>query len=260
MSNHGTRRLLILGLDGLSWPLVDPLLEAGVMPHLARLKAEGAWGPLTSVVPTQSATAWASFLSGQNPARHGVFDFMVRQADGTYRHAKPDPASTLWHHLGRGGLGVGVLNFPVTYPPDPVNGFLVSGMLAPRGRTFTHPPALGDELLAAVPGYRIDLEWQLYAGREAALVGELSEMIGQRAEAATYLNDRYRPQCLAVAFTATDRLQHALWRHMDPTHPDYDAAAAARLQDAIHGFYAALDGAVGHLLDNIDGETAVLVL
>jgi len=252
--------MLILGLDGLNWEILEPMLEAGVMPHLARLRQEGAWGPLTSVVPTQSATAWASFITGQNPARHGVLDFVVRQADGTYRHAKPNPAATLWHYLGRGGLRVGVLNFPVTYPPDPVNGFLVSGMLSPTGQTFTHPPALGPELLAEVPSYRLDLEWQLYNNQAGALLDDLVEMTRQRARAARYLRDRYEPDCLAVAFVGPDRLQHTLWRHLDPGHPHHDPAEAGVLAPAIHGFYATLDEAVGQLVAEAGRETTVIVL
>jgi predicted AlkP superfamily phosphohydrolase/phosphomutase len=252
--------MLILGLDGLNWDLLAPILAAGAMPHLARLQREGAWGPLASVVPTQSATAWASFITGQNPARHGVLDFVVRRADGTYRHAKPNPATTLWHHLGRGGLRVGVLNFPVTYPPDAVNGFLVSGMLSPTGKTFTHPPALGPELLGRVPGYRLDLEWQIYNNREGALLQDLVEMTRQRARAARYLRDRYEPDCLAVAFVGPDRLQHALWRHLDPGHPRHDAGQAEALTGAIYGFYATLDEAVGQLVTEAGPETTVILL
>lgn len=258
--------MLIIGLDGLSWNLLDPLMEAGVTPQLARLRSQGAWGPLTSVVPTQSASAWASFITGQNPARHGVVDFTVRQSDGSYRHAKPDPGSTLWHCLGRGGLRVGVLNFPITYPPDPVQGFLISGMLSPKGRTFTYPPTLGDELLSAVPGYRIDLEWQLYAGRERAFIRELLEMTRQRSQACRYLLDHPElagsraPDLFAVAFVGSDRLQHALWRELDPSHPHHDASRSASLTDALHAFYAELDGAVGQLVAAVGEDTTVILL
>jgi predicted AlkP superfamily phosphohydrolase/phosphomutase len=212
------------------------------------------------VIPTQSASAWSSFITGQNPGRHGVFDFMVRRPDGSYRHAKPGPATTLWHLLGLGGLQVGVFNFPVTYPPDPVNGFLVSGMLSPEGQTFTHPPALGDELLAAVPGYRLDLEWQLYGGRDEALLQELTEMTRLRAEAACYLRDRYQPDCLVAAFIGPDRLQHALWRHLDPNHNEHNPGEAAALVGSIHGYYATLDAAVGRLVAGSSAETTVLIL
>ncbi len=253
-------RLLIVGLDGLCWPLLEPLLAAGIMPCLARLRDEGAWGPLTSVVPTHSAAAWTSFLTGQNPARHGITDFMVRQPDGTYRHARPHPATTLWHHLGRGGLRVGAFNFPVSYPPEPVNGFLVSGMLTPRGRTFTYPPELGEELLSRFVDYRFDLEWQLYRGRERALLRDLTAMIGQRAEAACFLRNRYAPDCLAVAFIGPDRLQHALWRHLDPAHPGHDPLQAGALRHDLYRFYAALDRAVGRLVADAGPETTVLVL
>lgn len=260
MSVKNRLRLLILGLDGLNWQLLDPLLEAGVMPHLARLRREGSWGTLASVLPTQSATAWASFITGQNPARHGVLDFMVRQADGTYRHAKPHPETTLWHHLGRKGLTVGILNFPVTYPPDPVNGFLVSGMLTPKGHTFTYPPSLGEELLTEVPAYRIDLEWQLYKGREHALLDDLVHMTRQRARAARLLWDRFAPHCLFVAFTEPDRLQHALWQHLDPAHPRYQAVRADSFAGSIHAFYSTLDQAIGDLTAGLNPDTPILIL
>jgi predicted AlkP superfamily phosphohydrolase/phosphomutase len=260
MDNEYPNRLLIVGLDGLNWQLLTPLLDAGVMPHLDRLKREGAYGPLTSVVPTQSAAAWASFITGQNPARHGVLDFVLRQADGSYRHAKPHREATLWHYAGRAGLRVGVFNFPVTYPPDRVNGFLVSGMLSPKGRTFTHPPGLGDEILSAVPGYRLDLEWQLYAGREGALLRDLTEMTRLRALAARYLQARYPSDLLAVAFVGPDRLQHALWRHLDPTHPHHSPNEAATLAEDLHRFYATLDEALGQLVTAAGDGTAVIVL
>lgn len=260
MANDQVDRLLILGLDGLNWRLLEPLLDAGIMPHLARLRREGAWGDLASVVPTQSASAWSSFITGQSPARHGVFDFTVRQEDGTYRHAKPHPTATLWHYLGRTGKSVGAFNFPVTYPPDPVNGFLVSGMLSPQGRAFTFPPELGDEMLAAVPGYRLDLEWQLYKGREQVFLRDLIEMTRQRAEAACYLRDRYDPDCLAVAFIGPDRLQHALWHLLDSTHPRYSADLDAPMSNLLYGFYAALDDAVGRLVAGTDERTTVIVL
>ncbi len=260
MTYEHPHRLLIVGLDGLHWPVLEPLLDAGVMPHLARLRREGAWGPLTSVVPTQSASAWASFITGQNPGRHGVVDFMERQPDGSYRHAKPSPSTTLWHYAGQAGLRVGVLNFPVTYPPDPVNGFLVSGMLSPRGRSFTYPPSLSGELLSAVPGYRLDLEWQLYAGREDALLSDLIDMTRHRAVAARYLQDRVISDLLAVAFIGPDRLQHALWRHLDPSHPYHDVREASRLAPGIRQFYAALDDALGQLVAAAGDGTGVLVL
>jgi predicted AlkP superfamily phosphohydrolase/phosphomutase len=260
MDNRHSNRLLIVGLDGLNWQLLAPLLDAGAMPNLDRLRREGAYGPLTSVVPTQSAAAWASFITGQNPARHGVLDFTVRHADGTYHHAKPHPEATLWYHAGRAGLRVGVFNFPVTYPPDPVNGFLVSGMLSPRGRTFTHPPGLGGEILSAVPGYRLDLEWQLYAGQERALLRDLTEMTCQRAAVARYLQARHPTDLLAVAFVGPDRLQHALWRHLDPTHPCHSATEAVALSEDLRRFYSTLDQALGELVTAAGDGATVIVL
>ena len=68
-------RVLVIGLDGATWAIARPLMAAGRMPNLARLVEQGAAGSLASTVPPISAAAWVSFLTGQNPGRHGVYQF-----------------------------------------------------------------------------------------------------------------------------------------------------------------------------------------
>ena len=251
---------LIIGLDGLNWPLLEPLLAAGLLPTLARLRREGVAAPLLSVLPTQSASAWASFMTGQQPAVHGVFDFLARQPDGRYRHAKPAPGSTLWAWLNRGGLAVGAINFPVTYPPDPVQPFQVSGMLSLEQPPFTHPPALAAEIRQAVPDYRLDLEWQLYAGRPDALLAELTQMTQARVRLVERLTARHALDVLAVAYISPDRLLHALWWMLDPTHPAADAGLAAQLQPAWEAYWRTLDQAVARTIALAGADTTVFIL
>ncbi|MEW5988257.1 MAG: alkaline phosphatase family protein, partial [Chloroflexota bacterium] len=253
-------RLLLIGLDGVNLHLLHHLLPPAVMPTLRGLMAGGAAGPLTSVFPTHSAAAWASFVTGQTPAGHGVFDFMARQSDGRYRHAQPDPQTTLWHTLGQAGYRGGVLNFPVTYPPMPVNGWLVSGMLSPNLDTFTYPAELAGELKAAFPDYLLDVEWKLFDGDPVGLLSKLTAMTQQRGRVARYLLAGEPLDYLAVAFIATDRAQHALWRYLEPDHPYFDAKAAEWLRPALHHFYHTLDEAVAGLLDCVEPETTVIVL
>ncbi len=191
---------------------------------------------------------------------HGVFDFLARQPDGAYRHAKPAPESTLWAWLNRAGCRVGVVNFPVTYPPDPVQPFQVSGMLSLEQPPFTHPSALASEIRQAVPDYRLDLEWQLYAGRPADLLADLTQMTQARIRLVEMLAARHALDVLAVAYISPDRLLHALWWMLDPTHPAADARLAAALQPAWETYWRTLDAAVARTIALAGAETTVFIL
>lgn len=252
--------LLILGLDGLNLPLIHDLLPAAVWPNLHSLMAAGQSGPLRSVFPTHSAAAWASFMTGQTPARHGVLDFMQRQPDGHYRHARPDPAATLWHSLGQHGYRGGVYNFPVTFPPEPILGWQVSGMLTPDARRMAAPPELAADVLAHFPDYRIDVEWKTYERRVDELIADLTRLVQQQTQVARFLLARETLDYAAIAFVATDRLQHALWRYLDPAHPAYSAETAARWQPALHAFYRALDAAIAQLVEAAGDHSTIVLL
>jgi len=230
------------------------------MPNLAAVLQRGVAGPLTSVFPTQSAPAWASFFTGQRPGRHGVLDFVERGADGRYRHARPAAQACLWNVLERHGLRTGLFGFPVTFPPSPINGFMAAGMLVPNGAVFTYPPELSARLRSEVPGYDIDLKWQLYAGREMALVHNLKLLTAQHLTAVQSLVRDHPVDCLAVAFLEPDRLHHALWRHLDPDHPEHDPRLAARWREPILSYYHTLDAALGQLIDAADPGTGLIVL
>lgn len=253
-------KLLLVGLDGVNFDLLQRLLPREVLPTIWNLIETGASGELASVFPTHSAAAWASFMTGQTPGRHGVFDFKVRLPDGHYRHAKPDPQATVWHLLGQAGYRLGVFNFPITYPPDPVNGWVVSGMLSPDLHRFTYPAGLAAEITAAFPAYTLDVEWTLYEGREEAFIHDLVHMVRQRGAVARYLLAQHPVDIFAVAFIATDRAQHALWRYIDPLHPFFDPLAARALRPEIYRFYAELDQAVASLVALVGDETPVLLL
>ena len=132
------RKAIILGLDGATFDVLLPRIERGQMPNLAALLHEGVWGGLQSTTPPFSAQAWVSLATGKNQARHGVVDFWEpspERAPGQRRSfvtARLVRGETLWQTAGRHGRRVGVVNVPVTYPPQTVNGYLVSGFLTPQ--------------------------------------------------------------------------------------------------------------------------------
>lgn len=136
-------RILILGLDGATFDLLRPLADKGAVPNLARLMRAGATATLRSTIPALTPPAWVSSVTGVNPGAHGIFDFLTES-----NRLQPRPVTTgdwmvepFWRTFNRAGFRVGVMNFPVSYPPFPLSGFMVSGMMTPPGAAdFIHPP------------------------------------------------------------------------------------------------------------------------
>src|SRR5829696_555794 len=115
-------KLLILGLDGATFDLIRPWAAAGHLPNLARLMDEGVQANLASTLPPVTSPAWPTFMTGTNPGKHGVFDFIQPTgANFTLVNATRIKQPTIWQRLSQAGRRVGVLNVPVTYPPQPLN-------------------------------------------------------------------------------------------------------------------------------------------
>jgi predicted AlkP superfamily phosphohydrolase/phosphomutase len=267
-SEEGTsgteRKVFAVGLDGATLDLIKPWARDGKLPTFARILKEGSHGRLRSTIPPVTGPAWVSFMTGRNPGKHGVGDFLQKTA-GEYRRALVDStgikAEPVWITAGRQGKKVGVLNVPVTYPPYEVNGFLVSGLLAPRStKTYTYPESLARELDQAVGGYRVNLDHFYVKGSGDRFLADVKALVEARTRAAEYLMERYEWDFFMVHYIATDWVQHFLWHCMDPTHPRFDRAEAELYGDAILEVYQQIDAALDTLMSRLDRDTVLLVM
>ena len=122
-------RTLILGLDGATWDVAGPLMEQGRLPTLARLVAGGARAPLASTLPAMTLPAWSTMLTGCNPGKHGIFDF-VRKVPGRWElgftNSTHRQAPTLHRILSDRGGRVASIAVPTTWPPEPVDGVVIA--------------------------------------------------------------------------------------------------------------------------------------
>lgn len=205
--------VLIVGWDGAPPERLEEYAAVGLLPTFASLKHGGAWGRVVSTIPPVTAPAWASFHTGANPGKHGVFGWAVRQP-GTYLPALADSRSlalpTFWEQLSAHELRVGLLGFPLAHPAREVNGFWFPGLLAPPGAEG-HPPGIVQEALAQVPSWTsTPPEWS--KGTDpAAWTQELVQSVRAQTELALYLSRRFHPQVLGIHYQATDTVQHYLW-------------------------------------------------
>lgn len=257
-------RLVILGLDGATWTVLDPAIRRGWMPNLAALFESSARGTLRSSVPPVTSAAWTTFMTGVSPGRHGVFDHRHYDAQGgrmKVNHSGRVRVPTFWHLLSGSGLPVVSLNLPVTYPPPDVNGIIVSGMDAPHlDAAVSKAPEFAARLKNEVPGYHLEVLWkrpprdveELRANAKAT-----AEVFRARAEAAL-LADRMRSDwaALMVQFQNLDPFQHRAWRHLNVDETGIDDPATVEIAgDALRG----LDEAIGILVDLADRRGAAIL-
>jgi predicted AlkP superfamily phosphohydrolase/phosphomutase len=190
-------RFIIIGLDGLSPELVEPWLAAGKLPSFAKLKESGSYARIATTNPSESPVAWAGFATGRNPGTHGVYDF-IRRSPGSYlpdlsltrlegNHSLPvRKGKAFWSYGRETGVPVAILACPVTFPPDEVNGTMLSGMGTPdllgTQGTFsfytTAPETVtaetGGEVHAVADGNPLKLE--LYGPRKQGLTGKVERL------------------------------------------------------------------------------------
>jgi predicted AlkP superfamily phosphohydrolase/phosphomutase len=249
--------LLILGLDGATLDLAAPWVADGTLPHLAALMQRGAWGRLASTVPPATLPSWTTFMTGVNPGQHGVFDF-TRRVPGTYRvefvNATLRRAPSVWRVLSDAGRRVCVLGVPGTFPPEPLNGCMLSGFDTPvttrADRRFAYPPALADDVqrFGGFP-FADFQEFHTGPGWHADALGRLLHAIERKAALAEWLLERESWDCFMLLMGESDTVAHHFWAFHDPASPRFNRAGAAALGDPVRRVYAALDALLGRLVE-----------
>jgi predicted AlkP superfamily phosphohydrolase/phosphomutase len=258
---HEKGKLLIIGLDAGTLDLVRPWAEQGFLPHLARLMREGASGTLQSTVPTISPAAWMSMITGKNPGKHGVFDF-IRRVPESYRLEYVQPSlsriGTLFGRLSQAGRRVGVLGVPVTYPPEPVNGFMISGPWAPENERCVFPSEMFPYLMDK--GYSINNKVSYTPETAGSFLKYIEDVTDVRASVTLDLLQREPWDLFMAVFRDTDTVASFYWHDMDPTHPQHDPQRAEKFSTAILDHYRQLDSYIGKMMAVIDENTTVMVV
>ena len=265
------RRVLVIGLDGATFNLIDPWVADGDLPELARLMNAGSHGELRSTFPPLTPPAWSSFMTGKNPGKHGIFAFRhpaaAGYASGKLITANSLQARTLWQIVGDGGLQVGAINVPPSYPVRPVNGFMVACMFTPPGeRTLTYPPeiqaTLGDdyEITVSPPGQLRTTDPD-YGERCLEYLDRIRRLAQRRFELTRRLMEERPWDLLSVVFYEPDRIQHFFWSHLTTTGPiGADQNLVAELRREARSIFHQLDEAIGQLVRAAGPETITLIV
>lgn len=254
-------RLFILGVDGATWDLLLPLMNDGYLPGLAQALRTGSGGVLKSTYPPYSAPAWASFSTGVNPGKHGVFDFWKFRED---RSVEPISShslytSPMWDVLSAEGKNVAVINVPGTYPPRPINGVWISGMMTPtEDAMWAYPQQVKDELISMPGGYQVNP--YSVAAQTKQFLKTVSYWVRQREKAHQTIIKQRNWDLFINVVQASDPVQHHFWNMLDINHPDYEEQRANDYRTLLLDVYQGIDFVIRSRLDQLNEDDALLII
>lgn len=256
-------KVFILGLDGASPIIIDSLIEKGRLPAFKTLQEGGVSGKLRTTIPPITGSAWSSFMTGKNPGKHGIFDFTYRK-DRTYElspiSARMREGKPFWSIATEADRKVCVFNVPVTYPPDKVNGIMVSGMLTPSSRDdYTFPPSMASELDRVTGKYQIHITESYSKKGEERFLKHLYEVTAKQKKAMDFLLAREEWDLFVAVFQGIDVLQHELWHTYDREHFRHGEYEEYYI-DTIPRFYEYMDRILGEVMEWCEKHGSTLVV
>ncbi|MFQ6103535.1 MAG: alkaline phosphatase family protein [Candidatus Glassbacteria bacterium] len=256
------RRVFVLGIDGGTFDILLPLAERGHMPNLARVLKHGSRSNLTSTFSFLTAPAWTSFMTGKNPGKHDVFDFVRpyrKELAVEFNNYRSIRSRTIWNILSEKDFRVCAINVPMMYPAPEVNGMVISGLGAPGlvEKSF-FPRDLYSSLERELGQYMIDVPLEKYGPRDVdSFLEDLLECTRIRKKYINNLLDRDEWDLFMAVLAGADRIQHKLWTML--TDLLSGGTNGDDTSSRILGYFKILDEIIGDL-DRRLGENDILIL
>ncbi len=257
-------KVLVIGLDGVPLNIVQSWAAEGRLPNLRSLMDRGAVGQLRSTTPPTSGPSWSTFMTGKNPGKTGIYDFLYREEDSYVFppvNASRRDGLALWKLLSDQGKKVGVVNVPMSYPVEEVDGFMISGWMTPySAQDFSYPTELSQELRDEIGYYTIYPTETFAESRRDEFFKACDELLELRSRTVSYLMDTYPSDFFMVVIFDTDRVLHQLWHYLDPGHPWRKAGDGTDKSGPVVRYFQRVDAKIGEIVDRVDEDTLVIVL
>jgi predicted AlkP superfamily phosphohydrolase/phosphomutase len=201
-------KILVIGLDGCCWNLLNPWIESGLLPTFQKLKSKGVFGKLKSTYPFLTCPAWKCYSTGKNPGKLGVFnwfDFNKITKRITINNSLSFDGKEIWDILSLNNYVNGIINMPLTYPPKTVLGFIVSGVHAFEWDQYTYPTDL-KKYLDKNYNYKITPD-PLYQDL-SKMIPLAKNIIEKRFRVCFDLNSKYKCDFINLTIFVIDGLNH----------------------------------------------------
>jgi len=257
-------KVLVIGIDGATFDLIDPMIKSKKLPNISKLVKTGISAPLNSTVPPMTAIAWPSFFTGVNPGKHGLFDFIQvdRATQDIHINSYKDVKTlSLWDHCSRNGLKSVVINVPVTFPPKgDRNTTVLSGMLTPPGKHYCSNLKLEKVLDEKFGKYKLNYDYVKYV-RELEGKDKYSKSIEwiwdkdrQICDITKYLLTEQDPDLTITVFMGVDQSAHLVWNFRDKKHMLH-----SDFSKAVEDTYEKIDGYIGELVEKTSDRIVMLM-
>lgn len=249
-------RVLVIGLGEATLDLLLPWAEEGYLPNLKRLVENGASGRLRSQIPPITPQIWGTIATGRSPGHHGAYDFWQRGPDGRFReiHGSDLRVSTVWSLLSERGLRCGIVNVPFTYPPQKINGFMISGEDAPGAHpSIASPESVYHEVTSKFGRYRLK---DIFPGgrQKSDYLTLIQEDVRKQTDVMEYLLAEKAWDFAVLFYSAAAIAQHYFWADME------SEVSTNPYRHVVRTAYEALDAAIGRLIAVARPESCVFVI
>lgn len=291
-SSSNRPRILLIGLDGAEWAIINQLTAEGKLPNLKKLIDEGTSGNLRSITPILSPIVWTSIATGKTPEKHGIAWFMVRDAKtkagipvtSTMRNTR-----ALWNILSDHDKKVGMIGWWASWPAEKVNGFIISDHIAYHGfgltsanvkteAGLTYPQEIAEEvkLLQHNPQKlsksEIDRfmnitedEYNVSIHAEFSFGNPLHHFMYALANSKTYLDmyrklkQKYDVDLMGVYFEGIDTVGHLYMKYRPPKMDGMPEEYFRRYSRVMDEYYMYQDEILGEILQDVNSNTTVIV-
>lgn len=290
-------KILIIGLDGATWRIINPLLEQGRLPNLKLLMEKGCFAELKTFSPCISPVIWTSIATGKLPEKHGIWGF--KDASDSTKPSMPTSkqrkAKAFWNILNKYGKSTGIINWWVTWPSEKVNGYVVSDLIQyhPRMERIlkkkistkydVYPESLSDRLKPLI--HRLDEirveevqrfmrlnrdEAKKYLSKLGPTINSIFfefvnayQMDKSMSKIGLYLLENYPTDILAIYFGGIDVVSHIYWHFMEPSSFKQYKISDDKIEKygwVIRNYYIWMDEIIGSFLSRVKKDTYIIIL
>jgi predicted AlkP superfamily phosphohydrolase/phosphomutase len=243
-----SKRVFVIGLDGSTFDLLNPWMAEGKLPNLKRVLEKSSYGRLESTVPPLTPPAWTSFMTGVNPGKHGVRDFFTVKPNSFEKvlvNSSDIQSKRFWDLAGERGKKNIILYVPFTYPPQKINGVMISGIPLPNQGEYIYPEEMNKELEDKLGKCWVKVDIDKYSDfHKEAILEEIYKNMEVCFGVAEYLIHKEWDLFVFVT-NGTDWAQHILWKKKD---------------QYLLSLYVKVDRMIGHFMEVLKKEDVILIL
>jgi len=251
-------KVIVIGLDGATFDIIKPNINE--LPNLKKIMESGSYGNLKSTNPPVTCPAWPSFMTGKNPGKHNLFDFMKldRGKDIEIANSYMIKSKKIHEIVSEHHKKVGVLEIPITFPVKKINGMIIAGYPSPNtSKDKCYPKDIIEEIRSKVGDFHDLVPTYLkQGGNEIEVLEKFEEVAKNRGEIISYLLRNKNLDLFMTNLHHTDVCSHYFWHTHDPTHPKYND----KMGDLVIRGYKLMDTIIGDIMEEVDENANIFII